>query len=487
MSAARVLTENGRDVLVLDDQPAPGGQIYRGATSADERLTTLLGDEYAAGREICRQFQASGATHLTSAFAWQVTDAPEVYFSYEGASRAVRARHVVLASGAMERPFPVPGWTLPGVMMAGAAQTLLKSSGMIARDAVFAGSGPLLYLVAAQYLRAGAKIAAVLDTTDDLPLLRAAHHLPGALMRADLLFKGRTWINDIRASGTPLITGVSDLRIEGEDTATGISYRRRDGAWQTLASPHIFLHQGVVPNVNLSMSIGIDHVWDEAQLCWRPRTDAWGGTSSEAIVIAGDGAGISGAVAAAASGELTALEILHRQGDISAARRTGLALDARQVLRRERVARPFLDAWFRPRTAHRLPQDPDTIVCRCEELTLADVSAAIAMGVAGPNQLKSYARAGMGPCQGRFCGLTIQGLIARHTSRSAERCRLLSPAPADQTAQTAGTGRPRRGRRSVVPAGSAPTSKPNPKTSTSSRRARRGSVVPASRRAPWPG
>ena len=417
MTAARLLAENELDVLVLDDQPSPGGQIYRGATSADEHLTALLGDEYAAGKEICRQFQESEATHLTSAFAWQVTDTPEVYFSHKGASRVVHAQHVILASGAIERPFPVQGWTLPGVMMAGAAQTLLKSSGIITDKAVFAGCGPLLYLVAAQYLRAGAKITAVLETTDDRPMLRSARHLPGALVRADLLIKGRNWINEVRASGTPIITGISALRIEGEDAATDISYRQRDGDWQTKAAQHVFLHQGVVPNVNLSMSTGIDHIWNEQQICWRPRTDAWGRTSSEAILIAGDGAGIAGGTAAAASGELAALEILHRRGHITASQRSARALDARQVVWREKLVRPFLDAWFRPRTVFRVPHDASAIVCRCEELTRQDVSEAIAIGVAGPNQLKSYSRAGMGPCQGRFCGLTIQELIARQTGR----------------------------------------------------------------------
>ena len=91
----------------------------------------------------------------------------------------IQAKRVIIATGSLERPFPIPGWTLPGVMTAGAAQTALKAQGLVPTGrTVMAGCGPLLWLLAAQLLRAGAKIEAILDTTPRVNWLRAAMHLP---------------------------------------------------------------------------------------------------------------------------------------------------------------------------------------------------------------------------------------------------------------------------------------------------------------------
>ena len=74
--------------------------------------------------------------------------------------------------------------------------------------------------------------------------------------------------------------------------------------------------------------------------------------------------------------------------------------------------RAFLDALYRPADDYRLPRG-DTIVCRCEEVTAQQIIGAVKAGAAGPNQLKAFLRCGMGPCQGRFCGLTVTELVAR--------------------------------------------------------------------------
>ncbi|MEO1456845.1 MAG: FAD-dependent oxidoreductase, partial [Pseudomonadota bacterium] len=289
LAAAARAAEGGARVLLLDDQPAPGGQIWRGVGGAPGAGDDVLGAEYAAGRAALARLERAGVARAAGATVWQVTAEGEVGWSAEGRSRLVRAPFVLLATGAMERPMPVPGWTLPGVMTAGGAQTLLKSAALAAEGAVFAGCGPLLYLVVAQYLRAGVPVAAVLDTTAPAGRLDALAHLPGALLRADLLLKGQRWLGEIRRSGTRVIRGVTDLRILGTERAEGIAYQRDRGAWERIAAAHVFLHQGVVPNPNLAMAAGIAQVWDDTQLCWRPRTDRWGRSSALGLFVAGDG------------------------------------------------------------------------------------------------------------------------------------------------------------------------------------------------------
>ncbi|MGB1005699.1 MAG: NAD(P)/FAD-dependent oxidoreductase [Thalassobaculaceae bacterium] len=419
MTAAALAAEKGAQVIVLDDQAGPGGQIYRGVEGIDGGQETILGEDAIIGRDIARRFRASGARYRRGSTVWQVTDDLEIAFSGPDGAHLVKADNIILATGAIERPFPVPGWTLPGVMTVGAAQTLLKASALAAEGAVFVGTGPLVYLVAAQYARAGVSVVAVLDTTDAKPMIRAGRRLPAALLRADLLLKGRRWIREVRATGTPVIRNVTDIQIEGDAAANRISYETADGRRADLVSEHIFLHQGVVPNVNLSMSIGLAHSWHAAQACWRPDTDPWGASSVDGVFVAGDGAGIDGAVSAAAAGALSALQVLTRLGRISPGERDRLARRPRGVRRREARVRPFLDAWFRPADRFRVPSAAATMVCRCEEIRLGEISQTIKMGLADPNQLKSSSRAGMGMCQGRFCGLTVQELIARESGRPA--------------------------------------------------------------------
>ena len=414
MAAAVTAAEGGAKVLLLDDQPAPGGQIYRAIENADANTEQVLGADYMTGRKLTEAFHSQPVDYVSSATVWQVTEGREVGYSAGGKAKLVRAPWVIMATGAIERPFPIRGWTLPGVMMAGAAQTILKASNLAADGAVFAGSGPLLYLVVHQYLKAGVRVAALLDTTAKSNWKAAIPHLPGGLFRWDMLSKGRRWMKKIRQSDVLMVEGVTDLRVLGEDAATGIAYTTTNGQATELAATNIFLHQGVVPHVNLAMAAGVYHEWNENQLCWCPNTDHWGRTNVDNVVMAGDGAGIGGALAAEAAGCLAALGCLAELGRIDTAERDRRAQAPRVVLEREHKVRPFLDAWFKPAEHFRLPSN-ETIVCRCEELTAKDIRDVIDIGIAGPNQLKSYSRAGMGSCQGRFCGLTVQEIIAGET------------------------------------------------------------------------
>ncbi len=424
MQAALTASDHGLSVLILDEQPKPGGQIYRNIEGASAQDLEILGDDYRKGLPLAQAVRAKvqdgSIRYISNAMVWQVTDEREVGYSVGGQAHLTAAPRIVLATGAMERPFPVEGWTLPGVMTAGAAQTMLKSSGLAAEGAVFAGSGPLLALIVYQYVKAGVPVAALLDTTPANGFGRALPHLPGALRRAGMLWKGWRWLARIKRAGVPIVENVTDLKLVGDDAVSGVSYRCDGGGWQTIETRHTLLHQGVVPNVNLSMAAGLEHDWDGRQLCWRPRVDRWRAGSVPGISVAGDGAGIEGAAAAHLTGAIAALGVAHGLGRFDGNARDRLAAPLFKALNRESAIRPFLDAWFEPAAQFRTPASPSTIVCRCEELTAGAIEQAIAEGGTGPNQLKAFCRAGMGPCQGRFCGLTVQAMIAEKTGKPPE-------------------------------------------------------------------
>ncbi len=412
MAAATVAAEHGAGVLLLDEQPVAGGQIYRDVGRQTLNDRNILGPDYYHGRKLVSALQASGAEHVAGATVWQLSPEREIGVSRNGIARLLSADQVILATGAQERPFPVPGWTLTGVMTAGGAQVLLKSAALVAPDAVFAGTGPLLYLVANQYLKAGIPIRAILDTTPWANRLRALPHLPAALMNMGALLKGRRWLAELRAAGIPFIKHVEDLKLVGTDALSSVEYRHRD-RWQRMDTTRVFLHQGIVPNVNLAMATGCAHHWSDAQLCWHAVTDVWAETDVPGVTIAGDGASIDGARAAECLGRIAAFGALHRCARLDVRERDRLAAPHRRVLSEERRIRPFLDAMFRPSRQFRLPEDDATIVCRCEEVPAARVRESVALGCVGPNQLKAFSRCGMGPCQGRLCGLTISEMIAR--------------------------------------------------------------------------
>ncbi|HUK07049.1 MAG TPA: NAD(P)/FAD-dependent oxidoreductase [Stellaceae bacterium] len=411
LAAAAKAARLGVDTVLLDEQSSPGGQIYRAITETPLRDRSILGADYWRGADLTASIGDSGVQYVANASVWSVSRECEIGVSIGNVARIIRARRAILATGAMERPFPIPGWTLPGVMTAGAAQILLKSSGLVARNrVVLAGTGPLLWLIAAQYLRAGAEIAALLDTTPRENWREALPHLP-AFLASSYFRKGLGLLREVRVR-VPVIRDVQSLRAIGDDRVREVAYRTRDGAERRMPVDHLFLHQGVAPNINLANSIGCGHSWSETQLCFVPVVDEWGESTVEGIAISGDGAGIGGAEAAAQRGFLAGLDAACRLGRIDRTRRDREATANRQALRRAERGRAFLDLLYRPRISDRIPEGA-TLACRCEEVTAQQISDTVALGCTGPNQMKSFLRCGMGPCQGRLCGLTVTELIAR--------------------------------------------------------------------------
>jgi len=376
---------------------------------------SVLGADYLRGRALVDDFERSGIAYWPQTLAWQIGQDKRVSVTHQdvaGGTLQIAARAIVLAGGAQERPFPVPGWTLPGVMGVGAAQTLLKASAMAPQSpVVLAGCGPLLYLFAWQLIRAGVGIRAILETAERGSYRAALSHVAGALRSPAYLLKGWQLLSAIRRAGVDHIKHVEALRIVGQQHAEAVEYTV-DGHVKRIETSLVLLHQGVIPNTQITRSIGCDHVWDEAQLCWRPRLDHWGETSVADIFVAGDGGGIAGALAAEPSGRLAALQVAAHLGKLDAATRDAAARALRTQLAKHHAIRPFLDALYRPADGFRRPANDDTIVCRCEEVTAGDIRAMAKLGCVGPNQTKSFSRCGMGPCQGRFCGITVAELLA---------------------------------------------------------------------------
>lgn len=413
MAAAITAQQLGLTSVLLDEQPQAGGQIYRNIATPSLADKKILGPDYHRGSALFQRFLQTDCQHISGAMVWKIDPDGRLYYSQAGVADSIKASHILIANGAQERPFPIPGWTLPGVMTAGSAQILLKNPGLAAPDAVFAGSGPLLYLIVWQYLQAGIKVKALLDTTPNSNYFKASAKLSSAFQGAGNIFKGLKMIRDIKAAGIPLIRNVDQLEAHG-DKSTGLTqvHYRASGKTGTFNTEQLFLHQGIIPNVNLAMASQCQHHWQPQQLCWQPNIDHWGQSSQSHISISGDGGGIGGAIAAKLQGTLAVQQIAYLLNKQTVQQRDSNSQIAQQQLKRELAFRPFLDTLYRPAQQFRQPADAATIVCRCEEVSVGDIRRAATQGCMGPNQLKSFTRCGMGSCQGRQCGSTVSEMIA---------------------------------------------------------------------------
>ena len=423
MAAAIEAATAGLSVVLLDENVAPGGQIYRAVEAASGGKAAVLGKDYMAGKMLVDEFRACGARYLPGAAVWNIGTDKWIEYSRDGRSARIQAEVIVAATGALERPCPLPGWTLPGVTTVGALQILIKTSGIVHEDVVLVGSGPLLWLLAAQMTEAGAPPKAVVENLPKGRLMAAMPHLLNALRAKEYLFKGLSLIRQARKAGVPVYRNATDIRIEGDTSASAVSFVS-GGKAQRIESTTIALHQGVVPNQQVTRLMRCQHFWDSRQQCFRPRLSDHGETSMTNLFVAGDGGGIQGAKSAEMQGRLVGMHVAEQKGKLRSDRQAKL----REGVQREAQVRPFLEALYAPAPGIIAPAD-STVVCRCEEVTAGSIREAVNVGALGPNQVKSFLRTGMGPCQGRMCGPVLGEIVAAELETKVPDAGLLTIRP----------------------------------------------------------
>lgn len=416
MAAATEATTAGASVVLLDEAPRPGGQIYRDIGRSTTERRRILGPDYARGAFLVDELTHSEADYRHGATVWHIEALSPGYrlsYSTGSGSRIVDCSSLIVATGALERPMPLPGWTLPGVVTAGALQILLKSAGSVAEDAVLIGCGPLLLLIAAQMIDAGSPPKAILETVPRRRYLAALRHLPAALMSPAYLRKGMGLWRRIRQAGVPVYRDAGEIRLEGDRTLACVSFRS-GGKRHRIDTTTAGLHHGIVPNQQITRLMRCAHHWDSRQHTFLPNLDDWGETSLSGLYVAGDGASVRGAQSAALSGRLAAIGATDRA---RAATPEGQRL--RRRVRRDARIRGLLETLYAPAPQALAPDDA-TLVCRCEEISAGEIRHAVRHQARGPNQVKSFLRTGMGPCQGRVCGPAVTQLIAAESGEPME-------------------------------------------------------------------
>ena len=409
MRAAEQLVAAGQRPIVIDEARRFGGQIYRQPPAAMRReRRDLYGFEAGRASAVLDRFESllPQIDYRPDTLVWQV-EANTLQLLRAGRVEALPFDALILATGATDRVLPFAGWTLPGVYTLGAAQVALKHQAcLIGPRVVFAGTGPLLYLVAWQYASHGGQVVAVLDSAPASAKLRAA---PRMLARPAVAAKGVYFLARLRLMGVPLHSGVTLQKAEGTERVTSLNWRA-GGATCTTACDAIGFGHGLRSETQLADLAGCAFGYSEIEQAWLPTRDAAGRTSARGVYLAGDGAGVLGADAAELSGARAALAALE---DLAQPTATGRAAQIEHETRAHVSFRHGLETAFAlpPRWAAEAPDE--LIVCRCEEVTAGELRAcARDTGTRELNRLKSLTRIGMGRCQGRMCAPAAARLLA---------------------------------------------------------------------------
>lgn len=427
LACACTAAEQGLEVLVLDEQAGCGGQIYRNIERQSDTIANVLGKDYQQGRSLVARFKKSSATHLPKSKVWNLEPDGRVSFSRHGVSTELQAKRIVIAIGAMERPAPFDGWTLPGVMGAGGVDALLKSDGIIPKDPVtMIGTGPIMLLVAGHLQKLRVEVAEFLDTTPSASFLTAAKHLPQAMKRVGYLLTGAAMLASTWKQVGKYQRNVTSYSASGKERIETLTIVQ-GGKKSIRPVSTLLVHEGIIPRTEFSRQLRLDHDWDPVQRYWYPRINADGRTSEKAIYIAGDGAFVHGAVAAELKGVITAFALLEDFNKATHETRQR-KVQAYKNLSHELLPRPFVDALYQPRkNLHEI--DDETIVCRCEEVTAGAIRALIRNGENTPEKVKAITRSGMGPCQGRMCSCVVSEIVAQETGRDIVSLSSLSVRP----------------------------------------------------------
>ena len=428
-AAALAAAHQGLSVALIDESEAAGGQVYCAPAAALEIPLAKQDDDFRAGEELRVALAASTVQHYFGRRVWAVTPDFRVETVYETGPQAFVAPRVIAATGAYERIVPFAGWSLPGVIGLAAATILLKSQGMVpGRRVVVAGCGPLLASVAAKIVAAGGEIAAVVDLARPSDWLKAA---PGLMRRPRLLRRGLGWALDIGRARVPVYFGHGVRKAEGSARVDSVVIGRVDrtgvpagGADTSFDVDVLVVGHGLVPGAEVPRLLRADMSFDRLRGGWVPVVNGYGRTSIPGLFAVGDGAGIRGAEPAALAGEIAGLTVAHECGRMLHTH----YLEAVRPLERQLASyRAFADgvaSLMALRPAQVAAIAPDTIVCRCEDVTRGTIDLAARDGASDVNQLKHFTRCGMGPCQGRMCGDVAAELLAqaRGASREAVGC-----------------------------------------------------------------
>ena len=414
----------GVRTALIDQYAQPGGQYYMQNPQAF-RVEYETKTE-AAGRELVNQVLRVPSLKIFNCLVWGLFREDNggwlVALYGQNTPKYIRAKHLILSTGSYDTPVAFPGWTLPGVVTSGGSLTLLKNQRVApGKRALISGTGPLLFSVAAHLIEAGVKVVAVCEANHILP--RGFKHAFTMLKQWDRLKEGASYMSAILGSNTPYKIGWSIVKARGKESVEQAVISKMDKTGKPIPGKEKVYDVDLVvsgfsltPNTGLPRMIDCEMSFQPGKGGWIPVRDADFQSSIPGVYIVGDGAGVGGAENARLEGKIAGTAVAKLTGHLPLNREKDIRVEIQPDLHQQQRFGDLLSDLFTPPVGLVALLKDDTIICRCEEITLAEVKAAIRNGARSIGEVKMLTRTGMGNCQGRMCEHTVAAIMADQLS-----------------------------------------------------------------------
>ena len=419
LSAAIAARRSGADVVLLDERSHPGGQYYKQVAVAGVARPDA---QHRAGAALVAEARCLGVDIRPDTLVWGAFEPREFVASGGGGTVRFEPQVAIVATGAYERGWPVPGWTLPGVMTTGAAQTLWRTARRLpGRRVLVAGNGPLNSQLAAELLGGGAEVVAVAEASRRPAPRNWRTLLAMAKAAPRLLADGLRYHAARRRGGAAMLHGMVVTRVDPNPAGgLAVTLSPADGTEivERFEVDVLCLGYGFEPSNEVLRALGCAHDYDPVRRHLVTRRDADGRTDMPGVFALGDCTGLGGAKAALAEGTLAGLAAAEDLGRKAGA--PGSLRDVRAELDRHRAFQRALWSLYAAPPFNPALTTPETLICRCEEVSFAAIEEALSEGMTGIGAVKRRTRVGMGRCQGRYCAPVLDQLLADRFGRTRD-------------------------------------------------------------------
>lgn len=422
-NAAIEASSHGLTVALIDEAASAGGQVWRAPSTASAMQLNDNDADRLAGDELRVCLKASSVLRISKAVVWSVVkqDLANARYRVElhrkGCMKTIHAHQLVVALGAVERVVPFPGWTLPGVFGLAAATAMLKRDGNVpGHQVAIAGQGPLLFAVAAKALSAQKPPQIIVDAAARRDWMHSAIGMARSYRQ---LMRGAKWMGSLALARVSTLTRSAIVAAHGNERlqAIDIAPLAADGApdydrLRRIEIDTLFIGNGLSPVAEIPRLLGATIHRDSLRGGFSVARDQFGRTDVNGLLVAGDGAGVYGAVPSAIAGTLAGLACARDSNKVPDTVMDRRGLYYRQRYRRSESCADASCRLMQVPTARMDAIPEHTIVCRCEMVSRADISAAASNGVSRMDELKTQTRLGMGACQGRMCERNAASLLS---------------------------------------------------------------------------
>ena len=426
ITAATEAARIGVSVALIDENENLGGKVF-GPTGNAIKDSAADNIEKDIGSQILKGFNRvrDKISVFLNTEVWDIVDQRIVSLYPRAGSdkqiKGIKGEKLIISIGAFEKAIPFPGWTLPGVFSVGGLNTLVKKKILPGERFLLAGAGPLQLVLANHLINAGANLSAIVNAVSLRDITASAFQL-FASIDSFKLRSGFDYLRNIKRHNIPIYRSHIISKVYGSSEVEKAEIVKIDRSWNPLRGTEkeisvdtIAYGFGLIPCTELTRLCGCKHIYDERLGYWRVELNDRMETTVPGVFAAGDGLTIKGYSAAIEEGRIAALEACTQLDRVDRSEADRLLRPSLRKLKRFNRFGQIMDAISTPKPGIFNILSDDTIVCRCEEVTMQDVISAVAAGARDVNDIKRRTRLGMGHCQGRFCGQVINELIWRLT------------------------------------------------------------------------